>query len=470
MDQERFIIIGGGPVGLAAAILLAKEGHPCEVYEGRHEILNDYEQSYPIGINPRTLHTLSLISPELEEKAISSGIIINAWEIFAGSRRVAKQNSGTVYGTSRAKVNLLLYEIALEEKLIKINFNHKLINMNSETKELTFEVREKGEKQHILTQQITVKSSKVIAADGVNSKVRSFMDFNCPNFKSEIYPWTNEYRVLFSQPGMESPDLDPKVHYIFNSCYSATILNDNQQLWCLSLTARDSDDEETRKLLLSDDQSEDNKGKLLKYIKQNAPRMFPLFENNPTEIDKFFKRRSYRGAVVKCNKLNFDEWILLMGDSAHSLLPPTGEGINSGLEDVSVLINCLKVKGVNNLFSHYNSVRIRDLHGLTDYAIYLNEYPIFPGETASRIIFMIFSGCFKRRIFEELFGTEAVKRLPYSDITDSWKCKKLFILNLARIICIPIALVFFLIMPWRWGICCRKKTQAREMKPPIMDS
>ncbi len=196
--------------------------------------------------------------------------------------------------------------------------------------------------------------------------------------------------------------------------------------------------------------------------------MFPLFENNPSEIEKYFNRRSYRGAVVKCCKLNFDEWILLLGDSAHSLLPPTGEGINSGLEDVSVLIKCLHDKGLANLYSNYNNTRIHDLHGLTDYAVYLNEYPTFPGETASRIIFMIFSGCFKRRIFEELFGTEAVKRLPYSDIANSWKCKKLFILNLARIICIPIALVFFIIMPWRWGICCRKKTQVREIKPPII--
>jgi kynurenine 3-monooxygenase len=208
MDRETFTIIGGGPVGLAAAILLANDGYPCEVYEGRNEILNDYEQSYPIGINPRTLHTLSQISPVLEEKAKTSGIIINAWEIFAGSTRVARQISGTVYGTSRAKVNLLLYEVALEHKLIKINFNHKLININSKTKELTFEVREKGDGQHIITQQITLKCSKVIAADGVNSKVRSYMDTNCQNFKSDIYPWTNEYRVLFSQPGIETPDLD----------------------------------------------------------------------------------------------------------------------------------------------------------------------------------------------------------------------------------------------------------------------
>ena len=67
MEKESIAIIGAGPVGLAAAILLAKEGINCQVYEGRNEILNDYEQSYPIGINPRTLNTLNLIAPELME-------------------------------------------------------------------------------------------------------------------------------------------------------------------------------------------------------------------------------------------------------------------------------------------------------------------------------------------------------------------------------------------------------------------
>lgn len=94
--------------------------------------------------------------------------------------------------------------------------------------------------------------------------------------------------------------------------------------------------------------------------------------------------------MIKCNKLNFNEWILLLGDSAHSLLPPTGEGINCGLEDASVLHGCLKDYGLRDLFSNYNNARVKDVHGLTDYAKYLNENSSFPGEATSRIIFMIF--------------------------------------------------------------------------------
>ena len=35
--------------------------------------------------------------------------------------------------------------------------------------------------------------------------------------------------------------------------------------------------------------------------------------------------------------MHVSEFCVLLGDAAHSVLPPTGEGINSGLEDALVL-------------------------------------------------------------------------------------------------------------------------------------
>lgn len=55
------------------------------------------------------------------------------------------------------------------------------------------------------------------------------------------------------------------------------------------------------------------------------------------ELYRYFTRRTFRGTVIKTNKLNIGEWILFLGDAGHSVLPPTGEGINSGLEDTVIL-------------------------------------------------------------------------------------------------------------------------------------
>ncbi len=88
------------------------------------------EESYPIGINPRALNCLELINGELKQKAIDQSLIINSWDIYGGSRRVASMESTTVYGTTRGGINLMLYEEALKYKEIEIKFNHKLIGID----------------------------------------------------------------------------------------------------------------------------------------------------------------------------------------------------------------------------------------------------------------------------------------------------------------------------------------------------
>ena len=78
-NKPIYHIIGGGPVGLATALLLAKEGYKSIVYEGRSEIPTNVEESYPIGINPRALKTLEVIDEDLANEARNTGKIVDSW-------------------------------------------------------------------------------------------------------------------------------------------------------------------------------------------------------------------------------------------------------------------------------------------------------------------------------------------------------------------------------------------------------
>jgi 2-polyprenyl-6-methoxyphenol hydroxylase-like FAD-dependent oxidoreductase len=60
-DKPIYHIIGGGPVGFATALLLAKEGYQSIVYESRPEIPTNEEESYPICVNPRSFKTFDII-------------------------------------------------------------------------------------------------------------------------------------------------------------------------------------------------------------------------------------------------------------------------------------------------------------------------------------------------------------------------------------------------------------------------
>ena len=67
---------------------------------------------------------------------------------------------------------------------------------------------------------------------------------------------------------------------------------------------------------------------LRKMIEQRAPLAAALIDDK--ELTRYFGRRTYRGAIIKVPRINEGEWLCLLGDAAHSVLPAVGEGINSG--------------------------------------------------------------------------------------------------------------------------------------------
>ena len=123
--EAAFIVIGAGPVGCAVASLLHKQGHQTVIYERLSHIEPNPETSYPIGVNPRGLRTIRQISEGLESKVKAEGLLVQAWEIYAGKFKVATLRSGSTYGTTRAGVNYALYTDVVERG-IPVHFNHKL--------------------------------------------------------------------------------------------------------------------------------------------------------------------------------------------------------------------------------------------------------------------------------------------------------------------------------------------------------
>lgn len=68
------IVLGAGPVGLAAALLLARAGHVVTVYEAKDETPLSDANSYPIGVNPRGQEALRRIDPALLRRLFDGGL------------------------------------------------------------------------------------------------------------------------------------------------------------------------------------------------------------------------------------------------------------------------------------------------------------------------------------------------------------------------------------------------------------
>ena len=411
MGDPDIHIIGAGPVGLAAALLLAAQDRRVTIHEARDAMSLADANSYPIGVNPRGQETLRRIDPRLVEELRAQGELVEGFKILAGRRMLASMRSGTIIGTTRARLTGILLAAAQQDRRITLSTGHRLeaIDLASRTLQFTG------------TTTVEVGNGLVIACDGVWSKTRQTMAEQLADFVPEVSDWGVQFRVLFSAPGAMAPGLDPNWHHIFTGkgIYTATLPDG---VWCVAVTAIKGDPAEA--LLLSTEPTEDHINALHRHLRQYAPLVLPLLTRD-AYVD-FFGRAPFGGAVVRCPRVSHDEWLVLLGDAAHSVIPPTGEGVNSGLEDAMLLADAL-ASGSPMPLREYDEDRVPDLKALGEYACHLrdnvaNEDPVRAVSNVGLRILSALAGLVGQKAGElesRLFGPDA-GRMPYREAIGPW--------------------------------------------------
>jgi len=428
--MSEFIIIGAGPAGIAAGIALTKRGHSVSIYERADSLYQRDEDSYPIGLNPRGLRVFDVIDPSGElRKAVADETPIDAWSIYRGASRITRFPSGTTVGATRIGVAYNLYKEAQKKyPSIQFFFSHKFVSVDFETKSLTFENTSTNENK-----TVDGSNARIIACDGVWSRVRKCVQEHDPSNTSQITPWDQSFRLLFSSENPETV-LDPREHHIFSAGIYVAVVQPVTQKWVIAVQVANNNP--YKDIFLGNEDSEENRKILKDYIAKNLPQVLPMIPDD--EYSKFFSRRSFSGAVICISQLNFNEWILFLGDSAHAVYPAIGEGVNCALEDVHILDNLMENTPLENLFSVYNETRHKDIVAVTNYAKYLVESGRDPTEKTAQMISTITLQTAKKFGLvsavwnDKSFGTSATDVQPYSVLYETWLNQTRFVLPVAR--------------------------------------
>jgi 2-polyprenyl-6-methoxyphenol hydroxylase-like FAD-dependent oxidoreductase len=355
------IVVGGGPIGLSTAIMLAKKGfNNVKVYERLPEYprtddnrwLN--ERSYIIGINGRGQNVLNWLDVmnKVEEKATtvvgrrdwSPQTDIDSPVEIINDLKVKKYYTKCMQRDLLAAC--LLEEIYLKynDKItVRFDVDCKSVNWKNENKEdEVCELEFSKTNDAGVETSWTESSSFVIGADGAASVIRNTMSEKGENgFNVKAFPDKN-VRIYKTIP-LKFPQNSKLWRKDLN--YSVRTKSD------INLDALPTKDGTYLAVLLFRPWDNRLNIKSLPEAKSFFNSLFPMFSSvikdedladfvkkDPVKLPKFM----YCGPVLHKGRTT-----CLLGDAIHTVKPYFGQGLNSGLEDVKILSDSLSSSANN---------------------------------------------------------------------------------------------------------------------------
>jgi kynurenine 3-monooxygenase len=395
--RENVLIVGGGPAGLATALMLAKRGWTnINVLEQR-AAADSYEPdksfNYLIDGRGQELTDLLGLTQELSQISVPSTEFFLTQVKPDGSQKTSKipvvdPNLKTAYWIARrAFVSLLYNEIQHNwQDKVTLFFNSKcveirqIVNPNDEFEGL--EIIAKINSQEV----IHFSPHLLIGCDGINSIVRSTLNkwdaSNPDQFAMKLFPSPStglRYKVLTLPPQFPL-DNDGKEYSVSQMAYAVrSRLKDRKHKVSLGLLpVQDPNQPRTANIITQPGHAIwelKTSDEVSNFLETSFPQL-PIRQIIPTEeIERFLVSEGGSFPTPQyCPQLYFllksepgnSIGIALLGDAIHCFPPDTGQGVNSALQDVCVLNEALSQTNDNltGALPLYQSLRSPDLEPL----------------------------------------------------------------------------------------------------------
>ncbi len=321
--MEKSIVVGAGLVGSLQALMLAQKGHEVEVYERRGDIRNANfigGRSINLALSNRGWKALELVgmTESIKEIAIPmSGRMMHSIDGELSYQAYGREDEA-IYSVSRGELNKRLLLAAAEHPKVSFFFNKRCLDVDLENASLRFKDEHNGE-------IIEAKGDRIYGTDGAFSAIRGTMQKQDRFNYSQTY-MTHGYKELTIPPNEDgSHKLDKNALHIWpRGKYMVIALANLDGSFTVTLFFPFDG-----KPSFNSIQTEKE---VLDFFNEQFPDAVPLM---PELTKDYFDNPTSSLVIIRCEPWNYKDKVLLMGDSAHAIVPFYGQGMNSGFEDCS---------------------------------------------------------------------------------------------------------------------------------------
>ena len=352
--MSKVLITGAGLAGSLLAIYLAKRGIAVDVCEARGDMrLEDVPAGRSINLALSDRGIAALREVGMDEYMLAEAIPMHGRMIHSvtGETKLlpySGRKGEYINSVSRAGLNIALMNAAEKYDGVQFVFNERCVDLDCVSGEVMFESGR------------SLRADTVIAADGAGSIVRQSMERQLAAFEMSSVFLEHGYKELHIPRAKDGGFLLEKnaLHIWPRHQFMIIALpNIDGSFTCTLFLAHRSVPPALADVAAPDERSTfedlgspppaDAGGTDLSAFDQltDADSLRGIFEREfpdvvplmPTLVEDFFENPTGQLGTVKCWPWNIGGKALLLGDSAHAVVPFYGQGMNCAFEDIRVL-------------------------------------------------------------------------------------------------------------------------------------